>query len=93
MTEKGRQIFVNLAGNSAMAKAGSGDVLAGIITGLAAQKMSAYDSAALGVYLHACGGDEARKEKGSHGVIARDLVSGVVKCMRETEETMKDETA
>ena len=30
---KDRQMFLNTAGNSAMAKAGSGDVLAGVITG------------------------------------------------------------
>ena len=36
---KDRQMFLNTAGNSAMAKAGSGDVLAGVITGLLAQHM------------------------------------------------------
>ena len=41
VAEKGRHPFVNLAGNSGMAKAGSGDVLAGVITGLLAQGMSA----------------------------------------------------
>lgn len=79
--EKGRHPFLNLAGNSAMAKAGSGDVLAGVITGLAAQGMQAFDSAALGVYIHACGGDAAREEKGKYSVLARDLISGVEKCM------------
>lgn len=56
--------FLNLAGNSAMAKAGSGDVLAGMISGLAAQKTDIFDAVSAGVYFHACGGDEARKRKG-----------------------------
>ena len=49
-----------------MAKAGSGDVLAGMISGLAAQKTDIFDAVSAGVYFHACGGDEARKKKGSY---------------------------
>lgn len=85
----GRHAFLNLAGNSAMAKAGSGDVLAGIITGLLAQGMGAYESAALGVYLHACGGDEAREKKGSYSVLARDLTDGVAACLKKAEPRVK----
>ena len=83
----GRPVCVNLAGNSAMAKAGSGDVLAGVITGLAAQGMSAYDSASLGVFLHACAGDAARDEKGGYSVLARDLIAGLGTCMRDASES------
>lgn len=79
--KKGCHPFLNLAGNSAMAKAGSGDVLAGVLTGLTAQGMDTFESAALGVYIHACGGDAARDEKGSYSVLARDLISGIEKCM------------
>ncbi len=46
-----------------MAKAGSGDVLAGMISGLAAQKTDIFDAVSAGVYFHACGGDEARKKE------------------------------
>ena len=81
--ENGRHPFFNLAGNSAMAKAGAGDVLAGVITGLSAQGMPAYECAALGVFLHACGGDNAKEEKGSYSVFARDLIVGIEKCMEE----------
>lgn len=86
---QGCRRFVNLAGNSAMAKAGSGDVLAGVITGLAAQGIDAFQSAALGVWIHACGGDEAKAEKGSWGVLARDLIDGIQKCMKRAEESME----
>lgn len=86
---QGRRRFVNLAGNSAMAKAGSGDVLAGVITGLTAQRMDAFQSAALGVWIHACGGDEAKAEKGSFGVLPRDLIDGIQKCMKRAEESME----
>ena len=77
VAQEGHHTFLNLAGNSAMAKAGSGDVLAGVITGLAAQGMTAFDSAAAGVFLHACGGDEARREKGAYSVLAGDLIAGI----------------
>ena len=80
-----RQMFLNTAGNSAMAKAGSGDVLAGVITGLLAQHMSAYEAAVLGVYLHACGGDEARECCGAYSVLAQDLTDGIKTCIKETK--------
>lgn len=93
VAEHGQRTFLNLAGNSAMAKAGSGDVLAGMITGLAAQMEDLNKSAVLGVLLHACGGDEAREQKGSRGVLARDLIAGTVRCMRRAEEKIENETA
>lgn len=82
VAQSGRQTFLNLAGNNAMAKAGSGDVLAGTITGLLAQRMGAFEGAALGVFIHACGGDEARKEKGAYSVLARNLTAGIENVLR-----------
>lgn len=84
--EKNRHPFVNLAGNCAMAKGGAGDVLAGVVTGLLAQGMDRYESASLGVYLHACGGDEARSRKGSYSVLAGDLITGIEKVLANEEE-------
>ena len=63
--------------NAAMAKAGSGDVLAGVITGILAQGTSVYEAGAIGVYLHGRGGDAARDEHGAYSVLAQDIVSGV----------------
>lgn len=58
---KGRRMYVNLTGNAAMAKAGSGDVLAGIIGGLMVQGCDNYDAAVLGVYLHGLAGGYCKK--------------------------------
>ena len=85
MAQKGKPPFLNLAGNSAMAKAGSGDVLAGVITGLSAQGMDAFGSACLGVFLHACGGDEARGAKGAYSVLAGDLIAGIENVLRKQD--------
>ena len=82
----GENPFVNLSGNAAMAKAGSGDVLAGVITGLLAQKMSCFDAAVLGVYLHGLAGDEAKREKGSYSVLARDLAENIGTVLKRLEE-------
>ncbi len=86
VSKRGKSMFINMAGNSAMAKAGSGDVLAGVIAGLLAQKKDAYDAATGGVFLHACGGDEAKQEKGSYSVLATDLIDGIATCIKKTEE-------
>lgn len=47
-------------------------MLAGVITGLLAQGMDGFQSAVTGVFLHACGGDEARDKKGGYSVLARE---------------------
>lgn len=74
---KGGRLCVNLSGCSAMAKAGSGDVLAGIIAGLLAQGLSRNDAAVLGTYLHGCGGEAAAKEMGSRSILAREIADSL----------------
>ena len=70
----GEKFFVNNNANSALAKAGSGDVLCGMIAGLAAQKMNIFDAAVLGVYLHGTAGNLARNDLSEYGVTASDLL-------------------
>ena len=69
--------YLNLSGNAAMAKAGSGDVLAGVIVGILAQQCEPYTSACLGVFLHGLAGDMARDKKGVYSVLASDLVAEI----------------
>ena len=65
------------AGNPGMATAGMGDVLSGIIAGLAAQNIPLIDAAKLGVLVHAMAGDLSAKEMGERGMIASDLISNL----------------
>ena len=66
-------IHINEHGNSALAKAGTGDVLAGIISGLLAQKMPPFEAAKLGVYLHSRAGEIASGELTEYSVLASDI--------------------
>lgn len=67
-------IYHNKTGNSALAKAGSGDVLAGMIAGLLAQHMNVFDASVLGVYLHGLAGDLAKNDLTAYGVLASDTI-------------------
>ena len=82
--EKG--IRMNLTGNSAMAKAGSGDVLAGVISGWMVQGKEAEDAAELGTYIHGLSGDLAKFEKGVYSVMARDLIEYISKALMKLED-------
>ena len=70
----GTNFYINKSGNSALAKAGSGDILCGMIAGLLAQGMTTYDASKLGVYLHGLAGEIASKELSEYCVLASDLL-------------------
>ena len=70
----GEMLYENTTGNAALATAGSGDVLTGIITSLVAQHYDPFHAAILGVYLHGLTADIALPEIGSHSFIASDII-------------------
>lgn len=67
-------IYLNTTGNSALAKAGSGDVLAGMIAGFLAQGSTSFEASCLGVYLHGLAGDLAKNDLTAYGVLASDTI-------------------
>ena len=77
------ETYVNPSGNQGMSVAGSGDVLAGIIGSLMAQSVNKDLCAPLGVYLHGLSGDAMAQEKGFHGLLAGDLLDGIIKVYKE----------
>jgi len=71
------EIYINETGNPGMATAGVGDILTGMIAGLAGQGLSPFEAAVAGVYLHGLAGDLAQEVKGEYGMIASDLIDQI----------------
>lgn len=69
--------LINNTGNPGLATAGSGDVLAGLVGGLMAQKYSPLQAAALGVMLHGLAGDIAATQLGYEALIASDIIDNL----------------
>lgn len=79
VSERGSPLRINLTGNPGMARGGMGDVLAGLLCGLAAQGMRLADAAAAAAYLHGQAGDMAALRGSQAGLTAMD----VVRCLPE----------
>lgn len=70
---KNHPVFLNTSGSSAMAKAGSGDVLTGVIAGLLALGLTPEKAAFMGVYLHGRAGLMAGEQTGIHSLLAGEI--------------------
>ncbi|RJQ40565.1 MAG: NAD(P)H-hydrate dehydratase [Dehalococcoidia bacterium] len=69
--------------NPGLASAGTGDVLAGVISGLIAQGLGLFEAACLGVYLHGMAADMIRNELGDAGMTASDLLLALPKTIKD----------
>ena len=74
---------VNDGDNDGMAKGGSGDVLAGLITGLLAQGMDPFDAAVSGVFLHSVCGRILRDRMGARAMLPQDMPSVIGDAFRK----------
>jgi len=79
----GAGVGVCLHGNPAMASAGMGDVLTGVIAGLLARGLSLADAAAAGVCLHSFAADRIVARRGAHGLLATDLLPELVAILND----------
>ena len=85
-------LWQNTTGGPALAKAGSGDVLSGVIAGLWAQlgtaegfnTQTALKAALCGVYLHGLAGDLAAVKRTDYGVLAGDTADYIPQALLET---------
>ncbi len=77
------RVCISAKGNDGMAVAGSGDVLAGVISGVAGQINEPYMAACAGVYIHGRAGDMASKKIGRHSMLPTDMIHYVKKCMKK----------
>jgi NAD(P)H-hydrate epimerase len=81
----GKNEFVNTTGNPGLAKGGSGDVLTGIITGLAAQGFDAWTAARVGVFAHGRAADLAVKASSVTSLAASEILKFLPKVWSELE--------
>ena len=77
--------YQNTTGNQALATAGSGDVLSGIITSLLAQNYDPKNAAILGVYLHGLTADIAAPEMSHQAFVASDIIGYLGKAFLSLE--------
>lgn len=87
--------YLNESGNSAMATAGSGDVLSGILAGLLAsgsRTEQRKELAAVGVFLHGLAGESAARRLSRRSVLAGDIIDGLREVLIEIEESCDEKT-
>jgi NAD(P)H-hydrate epimerase len=73
----GQPLSVNLTGNPGMARGGMGDVLAGLLAGFVAQRVSPFDAARLAVFLHGRAADRVSWTSSQAGMCAGDVVDAL----------------
>ena len=76
------KIFINHTGNSALSKAGSGDVLTGMIAGFCAQGIGLEAAACCAVYIHGIASEIASKSMTEYCVLASDLIKYIPLAMK-----------
>jgi NAD(P)H-hydrate epimerase len=86
IAEPGGKVYVSPFSNSALASAGTGDVLAGTIVGFLAQGLDAVSAACAGVYLHGVAGKMLQAEYGPAGGLAGDLARLLPRAQKELRE-------
>lgn len=78
----GDEIYLNATGNPGMAVGGSGDVLAGVITGLLGQGLTPIIAAAISVWIHGKAGDICACEIGQYGMLPSDMLNVIPRLMK-----------
>jgi ADP-dependent NAD(P)H-hydrate dehydratase len=73
----GTRVYLNDTGNSALSKAGSGDVLSGMIGSLIGQGMEQFDAACAGVRLHGLAGEVVGERFGLRSALAREVADAI----------------
>lgn len=82
IASRDRAPTVNPSGSSALAKGGTGDVLAGMLTALLALGMPPYDAALAAAYLHGAAGDTLAATLSDYGVLPSELPAAAARELR-----------
>ena len=92
---KQEKLYFNTTGNPALATAGSGDVLTGMITGLIAQNYPPFEASVLGVYLHGLTADIAMQKQTYETLIASDIIENLanafIELLAKPQQQAKDQ--
>ena len=86
VAEQSGYAYINTTGNAGMAKGGSGDILAGIIAGLAPRFKNRADCVKTAVYLHGLAGDKASAKYGTVSLTPEDILSSLACGVEEIEK-------
>jgi NAD(P)H-hydrate epimerase len=87
IADAGGRVAVSPGGSPALATAGTGDVLSGVIAALLAHGLDAFLAAAAGVWLHVLAGREAARRTGAaESVIASDVIEALGAARAGTRE-------
>jgi hydroxyethylthiazole kinase-like uncharacterized protein yjeF len=81
----GGRVGVSAGGSPALATAGTGDVLSGVIGAFLAKGLAAFDASCAGVYAHSQAGWLAGTEQGADCVIATDVIRALPAALRRPE--------
>jgi hydroxyethylthiazole kinase-like uncharacterized protein yjeF len=87
VAQRQRDTHTNPTGNAGLAKAGSGDVLSGIIGALLARGMSAFDAAVAGTWIHGRAADVLAAEVGQESYISSDLARALGRAFNDYVST------
>jgi len=77
IAEPGGTVAASPGASAALATAGTGDVLSGVVAAILARGVEPFAAACAGVRLHARAGVHAAGERGVDGVIARDVIEAL----------------
>ena len=82
--EQGTQeVWINTSGNAGMAKAGSGDVLSGLLGSLLAQRLPLREAVCGAVYLHGLAADLQAELLTERALTPEDIISGLPDAFRQ----------
>lgn len=85
----GDSLYVNSSGSSALAKAGSGDVLAGLLASILSYYHNPLEATALAAYIHGAAGDSLAEASSTFSVTPSDLPSEIAKAFGKIENAKR----
>jgi NAD(P)H-hydrate epimerase len=84
----GERVYLNRTGDSSLSKAGTGDVLSGMLATLLAQGMDRFDAACAATWLHGKAGEIAGERLGRRCALARDVVDAIPAALKVYQPRM-----